>query len=263
MKDYYTFLSKKIFPARKKLSDPHGWAYPMEDRLNAIRLQQEQIAFGRDTEAALSSVFSAIPNVEILETKVVYEKYDRKKSAIIDHVLDIGKTILVLEQKLKDNHDSTKNTGQFDDLIEKMEGIKREHPDKTVIPVMYFLTDIQKGAKKKFTTMLSAYGGRVCYGKELFDIFFNEYSNDAWASLSEKIYALQRKTPEMLDYDTDEIIDEFTQMINSNVRVRNRVKKIISDPIMLKDVFPVISKKGRFIKEMNVAVNYGQLSLFE
>ena len=97
----------------------------------------------------------------------------------------------------------------------------------------------------------------------MFDIFFNEYSNDAWASLSEKIYALQRKTPEMLDYDTDEIIDEFTQMINSNVRVRNRVKKIISDPIMLKDVFPVISKKGRFIKEMNVAVNYGHLSLFE
>lgn len=263
MKDNYTFLSKKVFPARKKLSDPHGWAYPMEDRLNAIRLQQEQIAFGRDTEAALSSVFSAIPNVKILETKVAYEKYGRKKLAVIDHVLDIGEAILVLEQKLKDNHDSTKNTGQYDDIIEKTEGVKREHPGRIVIPVLFFLTDIQKGAKKKFTTLLSVYGGRVCYGKELFDIFFSKYSDDAWASLSEKIHALQRKTPEIIDYDTDEIISEFTRAINSNVRVRNRIKKIISDPIMLKDIFPVLSKGGRFVKEMNVAVNYGQLRLFE
>lgn len=263
MKDNYTFLSKKIFPARKKLSDPHGWAYPMEDRLNAIRLQQEQIAFGRDTEAALSSAFSAIPNVKILETKVVYEKYDRKKSAVIDHVLDIGKTILVLEQKLKDNHDSTKNTGQFDDLIEKTEGVKKEHPGRTVIPIMYFLTDVQKGAKKKFTTLLSAYGGRVCYGRELFDVFFSEYSDDAWAFLSDKIQSLQRKTPELLNYDADEIIGEFKREINSNPRARNRIKKIISDPIMLEDVFPAISKEGRFVKEMKVAVNYGQLNLSE
>lgn len=248
--NHYELLCKNLYPKRKKLADNHGWAYPMEDRIHSIRLQQEQIAFGNDTEKAISGVFSSIPNVKILDCNVTFQKYDRKKSAVIDHVLDLGNVILVLEQKLKDNHDSTKNTGQYDDLIEKTEAVKAKYPGRTVIPVMFFLTDVQKGARKKFTELLASYGGRVCYGKELFDVFFSNVSNDAWNKLDEAIKAIQRTETAIIDYDTDEVIDEVKSVVHENRRVQNRIRKVLTDPTFATNVLPAVSKSGRFKKEV-------------
>ena len=95
MINYFNFLSKKLFPMRKKLADRHSWAYPMLDRLHSVRLQMEQIAFGNETENALSKVFKTIPGVYVLDRNVSFMKYDRQKSAVIDHVLDTPKAILV------------------------------------------------------------------------------------------------------------------------------------------------------------------------
>lgn len=253
--NYYEFLNKKLFPKRKALSNKHGWAFPMEDRIHSLMLQQEQIAFGTETEKVLSEVFSSIPYVKVLNSHVTFQKYDRKKSAIIDHVLELGNVILVLEQKLKDNHDSTKNTGQFDDLIEKMNAVKRAHPDKTVIPVMYFLTDTQKGAKKKFTTLLSQYGGRVCYGKELFDVFFTDIADELWETLDTAINELQRKEPTVLDYDRLDVINDVRRTISTDRRAQNRLKKMLSDEIFVNDVLPSISKKGRFKEQVFVTID--------
>ena len=255
MVNYFNLLSKNLYPKRKKLADSHGWAYPMIDRIHSIRLQQEQIAFGNDTEKALSDVFSSIKNVKILGCNVTFQKYDRKKSAVIDHVLDLGNVILVLEQKLKDNHDSTKNTGQFDDLIEKTNAIKQMYPGRTVIPIMYFLTNVQKGARKKFSTLLAQYGGRVCYGKELFDTFFSDCSDTAWNNLDEKISSIQRKEASTIDYDSDNVINEVISVVRSSKRAQNRMKKILYDPIFVEDVLPSISKTGKFREKVLASID--------
>lgn len=262
MLQYFNFLSKKLFPMRHKLSDKHSWAFPMEDRLHSIKLQMEQIAFGNETENALATVFQSLDKVKLLDRNVTFMKYDRQKSAVIDHVLDTVGPILVLEQKLKDNHDSTKNMGQFDDLMAKTKTIKSKYPGRTVIPVMYFLTDVQKGARKQLSNLMSANGGLVCYGKELFDRFFPAEADSAWEILDKEISELQRKDVTRLNYDEQEVISQVLNDVVGNKRASNRIRKILNDPVFSNNILPAISKEGVFKKTILDALDAKEVELW-
>ncbi len=262
----FNIINKKIFPSRKKFSNQLSWGYPISDALRSTILQQEQIAYGQNTEKVFGEVLKMFGGV-ILSNSVSFAKWDRNKNAIIDHVVELpaSKQILVIEQKLKDNHDSTKNEGQCSDLLSKSNAIKAQYastyPGYEIIPVMFYLVDTQHGSKKSTTERLSAANGAVCYGKEFFDTFFPQNADEAWSIVNEKVLSIQRHTELIINLDNDYTISETVAFANQSKRNRNRVIKVLNDPLM-ENILKAWSSQGEYKEKVLSAVNY-QLPLFK
>lgn len=54
---------------------------------------------------------------------------------------DSDNTIYLIEQKVRDDHDSTKKRGQIENFIKKVEPLKSFYPDKNLECVMWFIDD--------------------------------------------------------------------------------------------------------------------------
>lgn len=58
-----------------------------------------------------------------------------------DQVFGIDDTIYLVEQKIRDDHDSTKKRGQFANFDKKVNLIRKQHPNLHLIAIMWFIDD--------------------------------------------------------------------------------------------------------------------------
>lgn len=58
-----------------------------------------------------------------------------------DQIFTHDNTVYLVEQKIRDDHDSTKKRGQFDNFEKKVKLIKKQHPDKHLIASMWFIDE--------------------------------------------------------------------------------------------------------------------------
>lgn len=128
-----------------------------------------------------------------------------------DQVFTMGDTVYLIEQKIRDDHDSTKKRGQYDNFKKKYTLLERQYPDKNVNATMwfidgsliknrrYYISEIEKDVAPKRTL-------NIFYGETLFDKLFNRL--DVWDELTS--YLRQNKaerSDEILtipDFDTSD-----------------------------------------------------------
>lgn len=58
-----------------------------------------------------------------------------------DQVFTIGNTFFLVEQKIRDDHDSTKKRGQFANFDKKVRLIRKQHPNMHIVAIMWFIDD--------------------------------------------------------------------------------------------------------------------------
>lgn len=58
-----------------------------------------------------------------------------------DQVFIKDNTVYLVEQKIRDDHDSTKKRGQFANFDKKVRLIKKLHPNKHLVAIMWFIDD--------------------------------------------------------------------------------------------------------------------------
>lgn len=94
----------------------------------------------------------------------------------IDIVAKYNNTIIFIEQKILDNHDSTKKIGQLRNFQEKASVLHREHPNNDIYGFEWFIDDSQhkngpgwEKHNKKYVKTHSYYKDRlyVVYGNQL------------------------------------------------------------------------------------------------
>lgn len=125
--------------------------------------------------------------------------------------LDKSNNLYLVEQKIRDDHDSTKKRGQFQNFIKKVELLKKKHPDKKLIAVMWFIDDGLTKNKKYYANEMAAYFKndielRLYYGGELFSDLLG--SNEAWDELVDYLTRNKIKRVndvlDIPDFDTSE-----------------------------------------------------------
>ena len=103
-----------------------------------------------------------------------------------DQIFIKDDTIYLVEQKIRDDHDSTKKRGQFANFEKKVKLIKKQHPDMHLVAIMWFIDDGLAKNKKYYLHEMSitSYDNtemHLQYGGEFFASL--DGGNEAWKEL--------------------------------------------------------------------------------
>lgn len=164
-----------------------------------------------------------------------------------DQVFRKGNTVYLIEQKIRDDHDSTKKRGQYENFRKKYTLLHRRYPDCNINATMWFIDDSLVKNKNFYTGEASAektpsVTKNIFYGGDLFSELFGR--TDVWEELCTYLFRnKQERSDEILnipDFDTsDEILVALKKLKSCEPTLYS---KLISDtPVyeqLRKELFP-------------------------
>lgn len=151
-----------------------------------------------------------------------------------DQVFKLGDKVYLIEQKIRDDHDSTKKRGQYENFRKKYLLLKRQYPRCTIDASMWFIDDSLKKNKKYYKGRAAAETTtgidiHILYGIELFEEVFNRV--DVWEELCSYLARNKRERSEEIltvpDFDTSE---EMLQALKKLKQEEPKIfKKLLSN----------------------------------
>lgn len=151
-----------------------------------------------------------------------------------DQVFRKGDTVYLIEQKMRDDHDSTKKRGQYENFRKKYSLLKRQYPDCTINASMWFIDDGLVKHRKYYREQMeleTLHGVEltVFYGGSLFsDLFERE---DVWEEICAYLRRnKQERTDETLEIpDFDSSPEMFTALQRLEREKKTLYRKLSSD----------------------------------
>lgn len=215
MMDYLKFceiLNKHIFEGEKKellkkIADyPErfiGLFRPSKPGTKILQhlLQSHEIRFGDALEELIEEILKDL-GYSILSKSITTANGDQ---LFLDQFFTDGKNYYFIEQKIRDDHDSTKKRGQIENFEAKLEELFSRYRDK-IVGIMYFIDpDLEKNKnfyknelerlKKYYEVPLYLF-----YGKELFEFLGTpEY----WEKLLDWLSRWKETLPEIPEINLD------------------------------------------------------------
>lgn len=201
-------------------------------------LQSQEIRFG-DAMEELISEFLKDWGFTVLPKIIVPDPANPRKKLYIDQYFTDGETYYFIEQKVRDDHDSTKKRGQISNFEAKLEYLYRKH-GQNLIGIMYFIDpDLVKNKNyyiKELNKMANTYGVdlHLLYGKELFE-FFDKL--DVWNDLLSWLTRWKDSLPELPEINFDNNPqDSFNEIKDLEIRFWRKIlenEKLWEEGIML------------------------------
>lgn len=164
-----------------------------------------------------------------------------------DQVFRMGNTVYLIEQKIRDDHDSTKKRGQYENFRKKYTLLHRKYPNCSINATMWFIDDSLVKNKNYYIAEANAESTpsitkNIMYGGHLFRDLFGR--SDVWEEIC--AYLLrnkQERSDEVLiipDFDTSDEIFIALKKLKGNEPTLYR-KLISSKPAyaqLRKELFP-------------------------
>ncbi len=206
--------------------------------------QSREIKFG-DFMEDIVTTYIAKMGYENLSKSIGTDEQGNALSA--DQVFLRDDTIYLIEQKIRDDHDSTKKRGQYDNFRKKYKLLERLYPAKKINATMWFIDDSLIKNKRyylseKSNDETSNRRINIYYGAALFEELFHRL--DVWDELVSYLKAnkLQRNSEviNIPDFDTsDEMLAALRRLKRENPR---KYSKLLSDKMeyiqLREELFP-------------------------
>lgn len=151
-----------------------------------------------------------------------------------DQVFIMQDTVYLIEQKIRDDHDSTKKRGQYENFQKKYTLLERKYPDKEVNATMWFIDDSLVKNKKYYISEAEKDVApkrtlNIFYGGTLFDKLFHRL--DVWDELTSYLQRNKaERSNEILtipDFDTSE--EMLIALCRLKKEEKTKFNKLISD----------------------------------
>lgn len=178
-------------------------------------LQSHEIRFGDAFETVIEKYLLEF-GYEILEKRLVNSD-DNKLN--LDQCFKADNKVYFIEQKIRDDHDSTKKRGQIDNFEKKLNEMVKKYEESNLVGVFYFIDPfLQKNKyyyKLELEKMTSDYGVKLYlfYGKELFDYLNHK---DAWDEILNFLEKWKAEIPDFpetnFDIDAENSFDEIKDL---------------------------------------------------
>lgn len=148
-----------------------------------------------------------------------------------DQLFELNNTLFFVEQKVRDDHDSTKKRGQFENFVKKIKHLKHVYPNHQIEAAMWFIDpSLTKNRNYYIGEMnnlnIHNVNTHLYYGDTFFDLMLDR--NDAWEELIENLRTRRETNSDMIlevpDLDTE---NEGKTAIE-NLKVAT-LKKLCSD----------------------------------
>ena len=146
---------------------------------------------------------------------------------------DRDRTVFLIEQKIRDDHDSTKKRGQYQNFQKKYKLLRRLYPSDLVEATMWFIDDSLKKNKRYYFGRAAdedvlGVNINIYYGEELFTKLFHR--SDVWEEivcyLQKNKMERSSETLTIPDFDTsDEMYQALRKLKKENPKL---YKKLLS-----------------------------------
>lgn len=209
--------------------------------------QSHEIKFGDAFEILIRKAFEALGYVA-LDTCI--DADDNNNYVNLDQLFEFGNKIIFIEQKLRDDHDSTKKRGQIDNFRIKIELLKEKYSNKEITSYFYFVDDSLHKNKKFYLEEIQKLKGNLslkislCYGSELFQ---EEGIKQIWEDdIIPFLHKWRKDLPSLpelnFDLNHQEAFDEI-KVIKPLL-----FEKIFKNNEILDEIFPIIFPENKTLQ---------------
>lgn len=155
----------------------------------------------------------------------------------VDQIFKKDGVLYFIEQKIRDDHDSTKKRGQFDNFTKKINRIKTLYADDNIIGAMWFIDPSLKKNRNYYLgeiQRMESENFNLFYGSELFE-FLN--IKHVWDEIVDHLTVRRENNSQEVinipDFDTsEEIFEALTRLpnglwnkLNSNTEVYQLLRR--------------------------------------
>ena len=192
--------------------------------------QSCEIKFGNFLEDVFTSLIEEM-GYENLNKNINSDKHNITLHA--DQIFRKNSSIYLIEQKVRDDHDSTKKRGQYKNFEQKIQLIKQLFPKDKIVATMWFSDDSIQKNKKYYSEMIKKNTDDdieiyLFYGGDIFKNLFHRY--DVWETLIKYLNMNKSERSEEIlsvpDFDTSEEIRKTLFKIKENKP--SLIKKLFS-----------------------------------
>jgi hypothetical protein len=215
-------------------------------------LQSAEILMGEAFEEIIEEIFKGC-GYQVLEKTILVE--DRKPLKA-DQFLKKDNNFYLIEQKMRDDHDSTKKEGQIKNFERKVEAIKEKHiinGKSKLIGIMYFIDpDLSKNKPYYLGELssLSEFHGvelHLFYGRELFEYF---QCPEIWDNILEWLKTWKENLPNLPDIDLDKDPEKsFYEIKDIKPSIWRDILK--NEDLWKEGVITALFSKGETLKLLN------------
>ena len=260
-KKFCNILNKHIFEGEKrellkKIADrPErfiGLFRPSKPGTKILQhlLQSHEIRFGDALEELIEEILKDL-GYSILQKNITTANGEQLS---LDQFFTDGKNYYFIEQKIRDDHDSTKKRGQIANFEAKLEELFKTYKNK-VIGIMYFIDPDLVKNKNFYISELNRLNEYykvplyLFYGKELFEFL---KSPEYWEKLLDWLTQWKESLPEIpeINFDTDPQ-DSFGEI--KDLKIRYWRKLLENKKLWEEGIIKAIFRSGETLR---VILNY-------
>jgi len=208
-------------------------------------LQSHEIRMGDALEEILEEILKYM-NFTVLNKNI---KNKKGEILLLDQYFTDGNLYYFIEQKVRDDHDSTKKRGQISNFETKLEILYKKHGSR-LIGIMYFIDPDLAKNKNYYTEELKRleefYGVKLYlfYGKELFDFLGHSY---IWDNILLWLKQWKDSLPELPEINFDTKPQESFEEIK-DLELRTWRNLLENDKLWEERIIQAIFKKGTTLR---------------
>jgi hypothetical protein len=205
-------------------------------------LQSHEIRMGKAFEEIIEEILKSI-GYKILPKIILNEK---GKKLLLDQYFTNGRKYFFIEQKLRDDHDSSKKRGQMSNFEAKLEALYKKH-SSNLVGIMYFIDpDLSKNKNyylEEFKKLREFYNVElhIFYGRELFEYLGKP---DLWEQMLSWLKNWKNSLPELPEINFDSNPEKsFNEIKNLGIKHWRRILE--NDRLWEEGVMNVIFREGK------------------
>jgi len=206
-------------------------------------LQSNEIRFGDAFETVIEKYFLSC-GWQVLPKNINLVNCDELLQ--VDQLLQKGSQILFIEQKIRDDHDSTKKRGQVANFAKKLEAISAHYSAYQIKGFFYFIDPSLSKNKLFYQSELSNLAQtykidlHLCYGRGLFDLL--ELPN-IWLDIIANLEKWRQSIPVLPDINFDLSPDaSFNEIKDLPLNI---YKRLFNEPRIASQILPLIFPTGQ------------------
>lgn len=212
--------------------------------------QSHEISFGDFVEDIITEYLGKY--YKNLEKRATYNG----EIILFDQLFEYNNKIFMIEQKMRDDHDSAKKRGQLENFIKKVEYLKETYPSKEIEAGMWFVDQtLTKNKKYYFSQMQQYHDNKIklhlFYGNE-FTAYLDKVA--IWDEITEYLFKWKMSEENKIELNLEEDWKETKKELKENVS-KNSWKKIINNKQVVDEILPILFPTGKYkeiIEELNL-----------
>ncbi|HLQ84453.1 HpyAIV family type II restriction enzyme [Staphylococcus cohnii] len=225
--------------------------------------QSLEIKYGDALESVFREMFSDYGLEKLPQD---YKNPKNGKDLNVDQVFKYGNNVIFIEQKIRDDHDSTKKSGQFTNFKDKYNVLKDYYRGYKIIGSMWFIDDSLVKNKKYYITELEKLEKSddefcLAYGGEIFKFLANELDinelPDMWYEICKYLELWKKDIPDLpelnFDKDPEETMRAFKTIIEEESI--SFLSKLFENDKVVDYIFPIIFPEKKSLLLLKQFIN--------